>query len=201
MPERVGPFERVKVAQFDQEGRDISAGYNAVIGKETPLPVIATVYVYPVRPGDELDAYFEELLKTLSQSHGGAKPDFQKNIELADGRFAGRYAAFGYAEPWGGLTQDVPLRSYLVLYRWKTWWVKWRVTTPAPIDAERMKAIVDLTQSLVPPETDPDEPVERWASDGSSAHSSRCSPDRTVECASSETATWDGHRSFVSRRF
>jgi hypothetical protein len=30
--------------------------------------------------------------------------------------------------------------------------VKWRVTTPAPVDAERMGAIVRLTETLLPPE-------------------------------------------------
>jgi hypothetical protein len=47
-----------------------------------------------------------------------------------------------------------PLRSYVVVYGWRSWWVKWRVTTPAPVDAERMKAIVELTETLLPPDDD-----------------------------------------------
>jgi hypothetical protein len=157
MPERVGPFERIGVTQYDQAGWNLSAGYNAMLGETTPLPVVATVYVYPRRAGDELDAYFEELLAEIAGSHGGALPEFRKNIEFGGGRLVGRYAIFGYAEPWGGLTREVPLRSYLVLYPWKTWWVKWRVTSPAPIDNERMRRIVDLTESLLPPESEPEE--------------------------------------------
>ena len=65
-------------------------------------------------------------------------------------------AIFGYAEPWGGLKQAVPLRSYLVLYAWNGWWVKWRATTPAPIDDERMQAIVDLTETVLPPDVGTD---------------------------------------------
>ena len=29
--------------------------------------------------------------------------------------------------------------------------MKWRVTTPAPVTAERMRAIAELTETLVPP--------------------------------------------------
>jgi hypothetical protein len=83
--------------------------------------------------------------------HGGAKPEFRKNILLGDERLVGRYAIFGYEEPWGGLQESIPLRSYVVLYEWKGSWVKWRVTTPAPVSPERMRAIVELTETLVPP--------------------------------------------------
>ncbi len=102
MPVRVGPFERAEVVQYDEEGLDLSAGYNAVVGEKTPLPIVATVYVYPKRPGQQLDAYFEQLLDDLGDYHGGAEPEFRKPIVLRAG-FAGRYAIFGYSEPWGGL--------------------------------------------------------------------------------------------------
>ena len=161
LPERVGPFERVEVTQFDEAGWNLAAGYNALLGEKTPLPVVATLYVYPRRSGQDLDAYFERLLSDIGGQHGAARPDFQKSIELGAG-LNGRFAVLGYAEPWSGATRDVPLRSYLVLYPWKTWWVKWRVTTPAPIDALRMQAIVDLTKRLLPPM--PDEPYPRSGS-------------------------------------
>jgi hypothetical protein len=157
LPEKSGPFVRAEVTQYDEAGRDISAGYNALIGKGTPLPVVVTVYVYPVRPGAEIDAYFDGLLKDIGRKHGGAKPQFRNSVVLAAGRFDARYAVFGYEEPWGGLQRKVPLRSYLVLYRWKGWWVKWRATTPAPISKERMRAIVDLTERLLPPADEPDQ--------------------------------------------
>lgn len=65
------------------------------------------------------------------------------------GRFVGRYSAFGFEEPFFGV--KLPLRSYLMLYRWKDWWVKWRVTTPAPADGEPIRAMVQLTETVVPP--------------------------------------------------
>lgn len=149
MPRRVGPFERADMVQYDQAGYDVSARYVAVVG-EKRLPIVVTVYVYPRRRGQELDSYFDALLDNLGRYHGGARPEFRKSILLA-GRFVGRYAFFGYAEPWGGVSSDVPLRSYVVLYPWRGWWVKWRATTPAPIDDERMRAIVELTETLLPP--------------------------------------------------
>ena len=165
MPEKAGPFEREKVFQYDKAGRDLSAGYNTLVGKETPLPIVVTLYVYPASPIQDLDAKFDTVIREIGRSHGGATPELRKNVQLGPKHFAARYAVFGYAEPWGGATEGVPLRSYLVLYRWSGWWVKWRATTPGPVDPERMRAIVDLTESVLPPEVEPDEPGEPPESD------------------------------------
>jgi hypothetical protein len=190
LPEKVGPFVRAEVLQYDEAGRDISAGYNAVIGKETPLPVVVTVYVYPIRPGADLDAYFEKLLTDLGQMHGGATPQFRNRILLANGRFHGRYAVFGYEEPWGGVQRKVPLRSYVVLYRWKGWWVKWRATTPAPISDERMKAIVDLTQTLLPPEDEPGKSASPSESQfGPGRHAALVTRERTIHARRSHRSS------------
>lgn len=118
------------------------------------MPIFATLYVYPAPASDDLDACFDRLVRDIGRMHGGATPQFRNNILLSRRQFIGRYAVFGYEEPWGGLTQKIPLRSYLVVYRWRNWWVKWRATTPAPVSDERMKAIVDLTESLLPPEVE-----------------------------------------------
>jgi hypothetical protein len=165
MPEKVGPFEREKVIQYDQLGRDVSAGYNALVGKEQPLPIVVTLYVYPASPTQDLDAQFGTVIREIGRNHGGAEPEFRNNILLGSRQFVGRYAVFGYQEPWGGMTENVPLRSYLVLYRWNGWWVKWRATTPAPVSPERMRAIVDLTETLLPPEIEPTEPEQPSGSD------------------------------------
>jgi hypothetical protein len=155
MPESSGPFRRAAVTQYDDVGRDVSAGYNAGFEGGESLPIAATLYVYPAGENADLDTRFESLLRTIGQEHGGARPQFRKNILLSERRIVARYAAFGYEEPWGGLPETIPLHSYVVLYRWKTWWVKWRVTTPAPVDSKRMKAIVELTESLLPPADEP----------------------------------------------
>jgi hypothetical protein len=152
MPERVGPFQRTAVTQYDVAGTDVSAGYVRVPDGEVQ-PVHATVYVYP-RRGDDLDRYFDRLLRDLGAMHGGATPGFRKNILLA-GRHVGRYAVFGYEEPFAGTTESIPLRSYVVVYGWEGWWVKWRVTTPAPVTREQMREIVELTESLLPPDIAP----------------------------------------------
>jgi hypothetical protein len=157
MPERAGPFVRVAVTQFDAEGRHVSAGYNGLAGDPLPLPVVSTVFVYPAPPAADLDARFDEVLTNIGKAHGGAKPLFRKNVVIGERRIVTRYAGFGYEEPWGGIAEPVDLRSYVVFYRWGGYWVKWRTTTPGPIDPVRMKAIVALTESLVPPETVPAE--------------------------------------------
>jgi hypothetical protein len=155
MPEKIGPFERGEVLQYDEAGLNLSAGYDALVGSGSPLPVVVTLYVYPATPGHSLDAHFDSLLTQIGEAHGGARPQVRKDILLSPRHYVGRYAVFGYEEPWGGQAEDVHLRSYLVLYRWKDWWVKWRVTTPGPMDGERMRAIVELTETLLPPDDQP----------------------------------------------
>jgi hypothetical protein len=152
MPERIGGFQRVEVTQYDETGANISAGYNSVPEDAGRRPIVATLYVYPAGADADLDSRFEATLHDIGQHHDRVKPELKKNVLLADGRFVGRYAVFGYEEPWGGQAETIPLRSYVLLYQWRTWWVKWRVTTPAPVDAERMRAIVKLTETLLPPE-------------------------------------------------
>lgn len=166
LPPRLGPFERVELLQYDEAGVNLSAGYNAVVG-DPAMPVVATVYVYP-RRGRDLDRYFDQVLADVTRSHDGARPEFRASVLLA-GRHPGRYAFFGYAEPWGGTAEEIPVRSYVVLYAWEDYWVKWRVTTPAPISDERMRAIVDLTETLLPP-------TERSAPSGSSRPSTDLDP-------------------------
>jgi hypothetical protein len=87
-----------------------------------------------------------------------ARPRSSARTSSSPGRHVGRYSVFGYEGPFPGTTETIPLRSYVVVYGWEGWWVKWRVTTPAPVTAECMREIVDLTESLLPPaeSTDPD---------------------------------------------
>jgi len=152
MPESAGPFRRVAVMQYDVAGRDISAGYDLVPEDGRSLPVFATLYVYPVRSGSDLDAGFEAIVRDVAACHGGRLPAFRRNVFVSDRKFDARYAGFDFEEPWGGLKESIPLHSYLLLYQWSGWWVKWRATTPAPVDDTRIRAIVELTESLLPPE-------------------------------------------------
>jgi len=152
LPQTVGEFRRVAVTQYDQESRNISAGYLRAVEGGSVWPINATVYVYPVRGSGDIDEYFTSLLADIGRQHRGATPDFRQHATLSQGRFVGRYAALGYEEPFFGV--KLPLRSYLVLYRWKDWWVKWRVTTPAPRDGEPIRTMEQLTETVVPPSDD-----------------------------------------------
>ena len=149
LPETVGEFRRVAVTQYDAEATNVSAGYLRAAEGGAVWPIWATVYVYPVREPAEIDEYFTRLLADIGRQHGGAQPDFRQHAALCKGSRVGRYAAFGYEEPFFGVT--LPLRSYVLLYRWQDWWVKWRVTTPASKRDEPIRAMVALTETLAPP--------------------------------------------------
>jgi len=149
LPETVGEFRRVAVTQYDERATNISAGYVRAVERGEVWPINATVYVYLVGDRSDIDEYFTRLLADIGRQHDGAEPGFRQHATLCHGRFVGRYAAFGFEEPFFGVT--LPLRSFVVLYRWQDWWVKWRVTTPAPADGEPIRAMVQLTETVVPP--------------------------------------------------
>jgi hypothetical protein len=151
MPETVGDFKRTAVTQYDEAATDFSAGYNRVDERGALWPIVATLYVYPIRGSADLDERFSAVIDVLKRSHGGVDPAFRENVTLCQGRFEARYAAFGYQQSLLGATR--PVRSYLLLYRYLHWWVKWRVTMPVTRDGEPIRAMVALTESLVPPET------------------------------------------------
>jgi len=149
MPEAVGEFKRVAVTQYDEAATNFSAGYNRFDEHGALWPIAATLYVYPVRGSGDLDERFAAVIEQIERYHGGVEPDFRESVTLCGGRLVARYAAFGFRELFANVT--LPVRSYVLLYRFQDWWVKWRVTMPVTRDAEPIHAMVELTETLVPP--------------------------------------------------
>jgi hypothetical protein len=150
MPAWAGDFRRGQVVQYDADGTNVSAGYDrALVGR---VPISATLYVYPASEHESLEEHFGRMARDVSRFHGGVEPDFKQAVTLCGGRFPALYALFRLHEPFGGLSPQ-SLYSYLVIYRWNTHWIKWRVTFPAPQDLnEALTAMSHLTQTLAPPD-------------------------------------------------
>lgn len=167
-PAFMGDFRRAEVVHYDTAGTNASAAYNRWrVGR---APILATLYVYPASGDQSLEQHFEGVIQEVARHHGGAQPNLKEKAILCNGRYDAIYAAFRYTEAFGGSSPQ-PLHSYAVLYQWGTYWVKWRVTFPAPQDLnEVLIAMSSLTQSVTPPNPQAGQISERQLAMGPRGH-------------------------------
>ena len=146
-PENVGGFVRTAITQFDDQGRDLAASYE--LGG-SPDPFWATFYVYAADSGtNDLREKFAGARRAVLE-HEGVRLTLEEDISLAHGLY-GRWGAFSVEQqsPRGKILLD----SYLVLCRWREWWVKWRITFSATDKQGRLESALRLIEALTHRET------------------------------------------------
>lgn len=123
-PPDVGTFTRVNALRYDDDGRDVSVGYN-----DRALKTILTVYVYP-HDGDTVEAEFAKTKGSVRQVHPRAKALADGKWDLTQGRrkFTGRRAAFEFTVKAADRQQEVV--SEACLLRVGDYFVKFRMTCP-----------------------------------------------------------------------
>jgi hypothetical protein len=123
-PPDVGTFTRVSGFRYDDEGQDVSVGYN-----DLALKVIVTAYVYPAR-GESLLKHFEHVKHDVRQIHPEvvALNEGPWTLEQGERKFTGRRAAFAFRVTVGGKPTDVVSEAYLV--RVGSNFIKFRATCP-----------------------------------------------------------------------
>ena len=150
-PMTAGDFQRVAVQQFDQEGLNISAGYNLFDEKRQ---VVVTVYVYPapslVSVGSSPQTVdsarsilakqeFEGRKRELMQPRPGARliEDTEISIPIGGTVRVGRMATFEFEEKFAGKHQ--PLKSHLCIFNYVggKWALKYRITYPRHLEVSR----------------------------------------------------------------
>jgi hypothetical protein len=155
-PERSGGFVRTEVTRFDREGLDVAAHY-AIRGYSFTR-ILATLYVYPVTPQSaDLREEFERRRRELE----AAKPATfvtEKEVRLGRSGLEARYAA--YALQSGTVLEGGPEQSVLVVARWGSWWIKWRVTAPDIGEGRLPAAALQLIEELTPSQDPPSEAHE-----------------------------------------
>jgi hypothetical protein len=163
-PQRSAGFVRTEVTRFDREGRDVAAHY-AIRGYSFTR-ILASLYVYPATPAPaDLREEFERRRRELE----AAKPATlvaERELRLGRGGLEARYAA--YALQSGTVLETGPEQTVLVIARWGSWWIKWRVTAPDTggqgLPAAALQLIEELTPSQDPPtRTDEGDERERLA--------------------------------------
>lgn len=148
-PIAVGDFQRATVQRYDQDGLDVSAGYNLFDAKRQ---IIATVYVYPapslVSIGSSPETVesarsfltrqeFEARKREILQPRPGAKlvEDTEISIAIGGAVRVGRMATFEFEEKFAGKKQ--PLRSHLCMFSYigGKWALKYRITYPTYLES------------------------------------------------------------------
>ncbi len=150
-PLAVGDFRRSLVQRYDQDGLDLSAGYDLYL---TQQKIAVTVYVYPAPPlvsigsppGTVASARtflakseFEARKREVLQSRPGARliEDTEISVPIGGTLRVGRMTTFEYEDQFAGQRQS--LRSHLCMFNFVggTWALKYRITYPASLEATR----------------------------------------------------------------
>lgn len=147
-PLSIGEFRRSAVLRYDEDGQDVSAGYDLY---DSQLKMIATVYVYPAPPIISIGSppgvvataraisaknHYEANKRSILSSYAGARLIEDTEISLPIGKHlrVGRMATFEFEQPFNGLPQQV--RSHLCLFDHigGRWMLKYRLTYPKSLE-------------------------------------------------------------------
>lgn len=123
-PSRLGSFLRVTGNQYDDQGRDISVGYNG------DIPVVVTVYVYPTE-GRSLEADLVQQSAVVLDAHPGATVLEHRKVQVTPEDVDASLVSFEFSADFYGKQQS--LHSQLVLARLGERFVKYRITYPVAI--------------------------------------------------------------------
>jgi hypothetical protein len=116
-PTNVGGAFRVNLDKYDEDGLDVSAGYNL-----STMPMKVTVYVYPAMEKGTADAvlsnHFERVKADVKAVHPAANTLSADRFDLTPGNRSqpGWRAVFNYEEEDGGVEQPVQSELYLFLF-------------------------------------------------------------------------------------
>jgi hypothetical protein len=120
-PERVGPYRRTDIIQYDTAGKDVSAGY------VSDLPIAITVYVYPTM-GLTMAAEIDKRRNEVLAGHTGGKTTGQRAVQVTPQSVEAHLSTFTYSDNFAGRRQE--LSSQLVLALRGSWFVAYRITYP-----------------------------------------------------------------------
>lgn len=150
-PLTVGEFRRGVVHRYDQDGIDVSAGYDLYDSRYT---IAVTVYVYPAPPLVSIGSppetiasartflaknEWEARKREVLQPRPGARliEDTEISIPIGGAVRVGRMATFEFDGQFAGQQQS--LRSHLCMFNFVggKWALKYRITYPRSVEATR----------------------------------------------------------------
>jgi len=167
-PKNLGGFHRSRVEKFDPAGKDIGIGYN------NPLPIAATIFVYPgpkdvaltPAPKQEgarqslLTSHFEQCKGDIFRAHPDAKLISEADYTLTQRSesFKGKKAVFSLKYTFGLSSQDSTSELYVFLMEpgvkflvTDRYFVSYRVTYPVSKQEQASREIAELMWNLAWP--------------------------------------------------
>ena len=129
-PPKIGNFERERIQQHDNRGRDIGVGYNYIAHA-----IAITVFVYPIplrAPNDNLEGHFDTCKNEILSRHIGAQLVAERTIQLsaAQKKRKGKQAVFTYTDNFAHQRQPVRSELSLFTHGQGQWFVKFTATYP-----------------------------------------------------------------------
>jgi len=145
-PEHSAGFVRTAVIRFDREGRDVAAHYE--VRGYSFTRILATLYVYPITPAEpDLRHEFDRRRRELEEV-SPATFVAEREVRLGRSGLEGRYAAYVLRKR--SILGEIREQSVLVIARWGSWWVKWRVIAPDTGEDSLPPAALQLMEELTP---------------------------------------------------
>lgn len=123
-PARVGSFARFQGHQYDQQGRDISVGYNG------DIPSVVTVYVFP-QAGTDFESVLTEQSADVLAAYPGAQLTDRRTVQVTPADINAECVSFTFSAMFYGKQQT--LHSELVLARDGERFIKYRITYPVAL--------------------------------------------------------------------
>jgi hypothetical protein len=153
-PEAVLNFKRVEIFRYDEEGRDVSAGYNLERKDST---IIATVYVYPIPQSgdpsaDVVGTHFEGVKQAITSAHTDAKLLQDDEVRVTQGKVSkcGLHVLFRFEQPTPAGPQMCSSEAFLFTHG--KWFIKYRLTYPEAKAEPCVKEIKAFMETLKWPE-------------------------------------------------
>jgi hypothetical protein len=138
-PLRVEGFRRSDIYQYDQEGKDVSAGYELATPKGR---LLITIYIYPAAPAAAAaraslcDEEFEAAEAAISSQHGNIAPIERGTAIAASDAEPGlaHRSVYRFSAPFGDRVQELRSEVHLYCYVGGDWLVKYRVSAPVGVE-------------------------------------------------------------------
>lgn len=136
-PEEIGSFHREEIRSYAPSEMDIGVGYNL---EDIFSPIAVTVYVYP-SPPVTLENEFQEITQVTISAHQEAKliAKEQTSLKQAGKIYKGWKAALEYKGIFAH--QKRYLISFIYLFNYDNWSIKYRITYPRKTSENAIKHI------------------------------------------------------------
>ncbi len=144
-PTRLGSFERGPVNQYNEQGDDVSVGYN-----EYSSLIIATLYVYPTH-GSSLSEEFARRQNEIAnfRDYSNVKLVSTANVTVTPRKLKAMQASYTLTAGLAGKIR--PVESVLLVAQQGDWFIEYRISYPAAHHDDALPKVQKLEHTFAWP--------------------------------------------------